>query len=297
MYTNDINTQNPSKRPTKAPTTKEPTLKANTGNEPTTGNGQAQDTPTTSPTQPAGAKGADEEESAVLNTTTLIIIGSSVGVCIICILVLLLLVCHRRNKLLNQALNKTISQAEMIDVTASRMGATTNGTTNMPTHYPLNSQSPMVSNSGEIQNYDGRNTGVVPHDDEKDNELIRVVSSSDNVGEMALSEGSNQFRQGTVNSNAASVFLNGSYMNENDSDDNEDNDDLYKKATKGGPMNYQTAGGNDDIVTNGAPPKIISNGNNESSEDEDNGMYGKGNNSSKGGTVGGSEWNSFRASD
>ena len=91
-------------------------MEANTGHEPTISNGQAADTPTTSPTQPGQAKSGDDENAAGLDTTTLIIIGSSVGFCIICILVLLLIVCHRRNKLLNQALEKTMSQAEMVRI-------------------------------------------------------------------------------------------------------------------------------------------------------------------------------------
>ena len=91
-------------------------MKANSGNEPTNSNGQAADTPTTSPTESGQAKSGDDENAASLDTTTLIIIGSSVGFCIIFILVLLLIICHRRNKLLNQALEKTISQAEMVRI-------------------------------------------------------------------------------------------------------------------------------------------------------------------------------------
>ena len=172
----------------------------------------------------------------------------------------------------------------------------------MPTHYALNSQSPMVSDinhAGESNNYDGNDTGVVPDNDDEKHDIIRVVSSSDMGEVMPLSEGNNSFRQITVNSNAASIILNGGHIDKDDSEDNEDNEQLYKKSTKGGPIIHQTAGGNNDndIVTNGAPCQKMASRSRESSGDEDGGIYGKGNNPSKGATVGGSEWNSFRSSD
>ena len=94
----------------------------------------------------------------------------------------------------------------MVDVTAFQMGATTNTTTNLPTHYESNSQLPMVFNhSGEHDNYDGNNTRVVPYDDENEMKMLRVVSSSDNMGETPLSDGNTLFQPATANSNAASI--------------------------------------------------------------------------------------------
>ena len=158
-----------------------------------------------------------------------------------------------------------MSISEMADVTVSTLGTTTNPTTtDENNHIAVNSQSPMVGVFGEINN------GVISNDEEEKDEIHLV--SSDDIGELNEGNKTTEMNQDT---------------------DNEDNEMLYSKATKG--ANFVTAGGGN--VGQGGGDKMIEmeqmKSDAGSSDEDEDGMYGKGKSSDNNSTAG-SQWNSHR---